>query len=66
MKAFFSKNRDAPVSLKSLHNLQTKVHPSKESDEPKDALKNLIDMMLKTPTAKVRVVENDQEEFVGT
>lgn len=66
LKAYLSKGRDAPVTLKVLHNLQTKINFEKESPESSNALRNLIDMILKTLTAKVRVVENDKEEFVGT
>lgn len=65
IKALLSKGRDAPVPLKVLHNLATKNRLSKQANDRKDDFKNLIDMMASVPNARIRIITNDQDEFLG-
>lgn len=65
IKAFLSKERQAPVSLKSLHNLQIKMQAQKQPSNRSDDLNRLIDIMMEVPNSKVRVIITENEELVG-
>lgn len=58
-------NREAPVSLKSLHNLQTKMNDEIIKTGPDD-LSSMIDAMKKVLGAKFDVVyDNSKNELIG-
>lgn len=65
IKALLSKGREAPVPLAVLHNLDTKNRLSKQTNNRKDDFKHLIDMMASIPNARIRIITNDQNEFIG-
>lgn len=65
IKAHLSKNRNSPVPLQALHNLQTKMRKEKQILGPENELVRVIEAMKTVPNATVRVIENDVQEFVG-
>lgn len=65
IKALLSNGRDAKVPLKVLHNLDTKIRLSKQTTNRNDDFKNLIDMMTSVPNARIRIIANGQDEFLG-
>lgn len=65
LKAFLSVDRESPLPLKLLHNLQTKIHLEKQSADRSGDLQKLIEMMLSVKNARVRLIVNQQNEFVG-
>lgn len=65
VKAFLSINREAPVPLKVLHNLDSKMKQEKQSPNRRDDLKRLIEMMTQVPNARVRIITNENNELIG-
>lgn len=65
VKAFLSNGRETPVSLKSLHNLATKLKLERQSSNRKDDLRRLIEMMLTIPNARVRIIKNGNDDLIG-
>lgn len=60
-----AKAREATVSLKALHKLQSNVQKQKQSCNRKDDLKRLIELMVKIPNARVRIIRNENNDLVG-
>lgn len=65
IKAFISKSREGPVSLRALHNLQAKMHNESETCSRRDDMQHLIKMMTGVPNARVRIITKENDEFVG-
>lgn len=65
IKALLSKEREATLPSKTLHNLHTKIRLSKQSNNRKDDFKHLVDMMTSVPNARTRIITNDKGEFIG-
>lgn len=64
IKLNLMQNREAPVSLKSLHNLKTKITNS-SIDQSASDLENLLKEMNKIEGSRIKVAVSDENELVG-
>lgn len=64
MKTNFMGQREAPLSLKSLHNVQTKMNKSLLVD-PNNELVSLLEHIKKIPGAKVKVAVDENNDLLG-
>lgn len=65
MEKRLGSGNSVPVSLKSIHNAQTKHHKEKESlYVGENELQRLLDSMIKVPGAKVHVLRDENNELV--
>lgn len=55
-------NRESPISLKSLHNLQTKQNKSTTGD---DEFTTLLGLMQNIPGVKIKVAYDDENQLIG-
>lgn len=53
------------VSLKHLHNVQTKLRLRKEANYQGDDLQKLLERLREIPNARIRVVTNEENELIG-
>lgn len=53
------------VSLKTLHNLQTKMRLSKKGNSNEDHLQKLLERLREVPNARIRIVTNEDNELIG-
>lgn len=65
VKAFISKDREATVPLKLLHNLDSKLKQQKQGFNRKEDLIRLIEMMMQVPNGRVRIISNEENELIG-
>lgn len=65
IKALLSKEREAPLPVKLLYNLDTKIRLAKQPNCESDDFKNLVEMMGTVPNARIRIITTDRDEFLG-
>ena len=65
IKADLMKNRSSPVTLKALHNLQTKVRLEKQQIGPDNELEKLLENMMAIPNVIVEVATTEAGELIG-
>lgn len=65
LKADLMHDGQRVVSLKYLHNIQTKVNQRKHGTSEVDVLEKLLKKMEEIQNAKIRVVVNTENELLG-
>lgn len=64
IKMYLQKQRGKPVLMKTLHNIQTKSNEQKKGG-PENMLETIYNAMKTIPAAIVRVICNQDDEFIG-
>lgn len=59
------KNRDSPVPLKAIHNLQTRDRAERQGLTPDNELERLLETMNEIPDAIAHVIRNEENELIG-
>lgn len=65
LKAQLMKENNRVISLKVLHNIQTKQRLLKEGNNRETELKQLLEELQKVPNARIRVFTNEENELIG-
>lgn len=64
IKSHFEMKRKTPVSIKSLHNLQTKMNAAIEGPS-ENPLENLHKALSQVPNARVRFICDENDDLIG-